>query len=243
MPDERLPTVSQHFGAGWVKGLNNFFPDLPPDERVKILGLLDACPNPAAVVKKNGLDWTINRYTECNLVDGLLMEKADKINPTLAQKLRKSYIRPIDENPRNIDPNAIPKMYRLMILSGTGAVRYAASRIVIEQFGREPQWKIGDPRVSKGMQILETALKESSEPEEFLAKLADGLTSTDADATMDKVLGHIFAEEFQEEGQIFLAKKVALAVKEFAPALWEHYLSLTDEQMKLNGITTVSLEN
>lgn len=241
MVEVRLPTVKEHFGAGWVEGLDNFFPDLPPDKRLKVLGLLDACPNPTAVADENGLDWTINRYTECNLVDSLIMERADEVNPDLAKKMRTPYLRPTDEQPKNYDPKAVPKMYKLMVLAGSGPVRYAASRVIIEEFGRNPQWRIGDPRVSKGLHILETSLKESSKPEEFLARLADGVISADAD--MDAVLSHIFAREFEGEGLMFLAKRLAQSIRKYAPDLWQHYQSLTDEQKKEKGITTASLES
>lgn len=241
MSEERLLSPGKHFGAGWVKGLNNFFPDLPPQERLKVLGILDSCPNPDAVAAANGRDWTINRYTECNLVDGFMMEQADQINPKLAGKLRGFHFRPLGEKPYGYNPKAIPVLYRFMVLAGSNPVRYAASRVTIEEFGRKPPWKIGDPRVSRGMLILKASLQDSRTPEEFLARLANGVIAADADK--DAVLGHIFATELEEEGTIFLAKKVAKEVKIHAPELWQHYKSLSIRQKIHAGITTVSLEN
>ncbi len=239
MTEAKLPIVEIHFGAGWVPGVNNFFPDLPPDERLKMLGLLDACPNPAAIAKDYGRDRLIQRYAECNLMDAFIMVKADELNPSLAQQLRMSTPRPNSEKPMNYDPNAVPEMYTLVVFAGSNPVRYAGSRVLIEQFGRKTPWFNGTDRIKTGLSILEKSLKESSTPEEFLARLSDGVTSANAD--IDAVLSHIFAVEFEGEGLLFLAKKVAQAVKIHAPDLWQHYRSLSDEQKKESGITTAKL--
>ncbi|MBI3385726.1 hypothetical protein HY031_01430, partial [Candidatus Gottesmanbacteria bacterium] len=169
-----------------------------------------------------------------------IMEKASQLNPALAEKLAQSHKRPNDEKPRDFDPSSAPAEYELMVLPGSTPAGYAASRVLIEQFGRNPQWKIGDERVKKGLHILRNALKRSSTPSEFLAKLANRVTFADADK--DAVLSHIFAVEFENEGVIFLAKQVAQSVKAIAPRLWRRYKSLSDKQKREIGITTKSLE-
>lgn len=233
MRDERLERRAP-FGSYMCRGQNNFFFDVPQMRRLRILGWFDACPRPKDVAKKFGVDWTLARYSECNLLGAFILDRAGQINPILAQRLNTYIQRPSNEKPRNFDPESVPQDYAIVVYPGSTPWGYAASRVLIEQFGREKPWEIGDPRTTRGVDILYDAFEKASHPAEFLALLAGNLSKENANPTA--VLGHIFAVEFDEEGVLFLAKQVATEVQKRAPELWQHYLSLSSKERKKAGI-------
>ncbi len=230
-----------HFAKNWVEGTDNYFPDASIDERLRVLGVLDGCPNPSMVAETfGGNEKTIQRYAECNLVGGWILEKAKELNPSLYELLHQSEKRPSAEIPFNFDPRAVPSEYIHTVPEGSVPVRYAAARVLIEQFGRTPGWQIGSERVRKGFKILEDSLILSVSPQEFLGRLAEGVTNADADE--DAVLSHMFAIESEEEGNIFLLKKLVAAVQTYSPKLWRRYSGMSQEQKLEIGVTTEDID-
>lgn len=238
------PTLTQeNFGTFWQPGHDNFAQGLPKSDRLQILGWFDACPQPHALAEFYGINWIINRYAECNLVGGYILDQAEKLNPALAAQLSKSTPRPNGEYPKVFDPQSVPDTYKKTLSPGQTPVGYASSRVLIEQYGRDPQWQIGDRRVSKGNKILELSLVTSSNPADFLATLANLVTKADANPVA--VLGHIFAAEFEEEGGLSLVRQLAVAVQAKSPHLWQTYLSIKsfEEQQKAGIIPSDVLLN
>lgn len=229
----QTPTKTEtNFGTFADPGKKNFALELNPQQRLEVLGWFDACPNPNAIAKEYGLNWTLNRYLNCNFWGAYIINDARKINPSLAEQLMTSIPRPSNEQPVGYDPQLVPALYTKTVSPGTAPWGYAASRVLIEETGRD--WKIGEPKVKKAQVLLEESLQSTSSPAEFLAVFADKVTKADADPT--KVLGHVFAVELQQEGVLFLVHKVVNEVKNKAPQLWNHYLSLTPEQRQAAGI-------
>lgn len=227
-------TTTANFGTFASAGAANSCPEIDPSERLKILGWLQACPNPPLVTKEYGIDWTIHRYKECNFVGYVIMEQAKDLNPALSKQLSRPIRRPADEPAQGFDPEFVPKTHFTSLSLGSTPWGYAAPRVLIEQFGRKEPWKVGEERVNKGLEILNETITQSSTPAEFLAVLADKVTHADADPTA--VLSHVFAIELKNEGAFFLVKRVANEMKAKAPELWSHYLSLTSEVTKAAGI-------
>lgn len=99
---------------------------------------------------------------------------------------------------------------------------YALARILIEQFGRGEEQTA--ERMKKGLRIVDEVVKKSKTPVELVVRLAGAVVQ--ADARAEAVLGHIFAQEFINEGQMFLTGSVVEELKKRAPELWEKYLSI-----------------
>lgn len=239
-----LHIPNNFFGNFWIPGENNFFPDLPDEERIFILGMLDACPEPKTMIKTFSLEWIIRRYSECNLVGAFIIEKAKEINPDLAEQLLAKRSREDDELPQYFEKEAVPSDYVKNLYPGSSITGYAASRILIEQFGRENKeekrenWKIGDERVKRGFAILQTALKTTSKPINFLIRLAKLVSEADADPTA--VLGHLLAVELKNEGSYTQIREIITVLPSLAPELWQHYLSLSEKEKESARILTLS---
>lgn len=232
---EQLLDPDVYFGRGRIPGENNFFPNLDLEDRVRVAGMLNACPVPNLMIETFSLEWIIDRYTECNLVGYVIEEKARELNPGLYDKMTTDTDRLAAEIPENFELEAVPTDYQEVLRCGASAVGYAASRILIEQFGREEgPWKIGSQRVKRGYELLEEALRESVEPTEFIVRLADLVTDHDADT--NAVLGHLLAVELTEESLYSQIHEIGDQMRRNAPGLWEYYLSLTPEQREEVGI-------
>ncbi len=231
---------AEYFGRMWVPGQDNFHLNLPPQERLQVLGRLDACPNPTAIAEEFGLDRLIARYAECNLVGAYIMEEATKINPELATALAISRPRLPGENPKKgFDTKAVPENYSTLLYAGSTLPRYAAPRVAIEEFGRTPPWQIGDARVSTGQQIVRSALRESKDPIDFIVMLSRMVTEADADSTA--VLGHTLAVENLDEGIVTEIRQTSQMLEIGAPRLWKHYLSLSPEERQMAGILPIEV--
>jgi len=233
------PTITDsNFGAFTSHGHDNFCSTLEPTERLNTLGWLQACPNPPAIAKEFGLDWTIARYLESNFVGALIIEESKTLNPSLSKELSTPIPRPLDEPAKGFDPNFIPENHLTHLSPASTPWGYGAARALIEQFGREKPWEIGDQRVMIGITLLKQAVSQSITPAEFLAVLAGKITQADADPTA--VLSHVFAIELKNEGAFSLVQQVAQEMEKNSPELWQHYLSLTQEETKTAGIIAKS---
>jgi hypothetical protein len=231
---EELLRPDNHFGEYWIPGQNNFFPDLETEAKVLVLGMLDACPVPHTMIEQFSADWIIARYTECNLVGGFILEKAKELNPLLYKQLTCIRYRRSDEKPTGFEEVAVPADYEVLLYPGSSAAGYAASRILIEQFGRKKPWQIGEDRVKVGLQVLEESLLAARSPIDFLVLLAAGVTERSADMTA--VLSHLLAVELLEEAIYTQIKQICVAMRDRAPRLWGYYLSLNREERNKAGI-------
>lgn len=228
----------ENFGQMWVPKEDNFHFGLPPQERLRILGILDSCPNPTAVAAEYGFDKLVARYAECNLVGAYILEEAAKINPDLATALTTNRTRLDGEKPKKgFDPSAVPTDYEETLYAGSTLPRYAAPRVAIEQFGRIPPWQIGDVRVSTGQQIIRHVLGESNSPIDFIVRLSRMVTEADADKTA--VLSHVLAVENLDEGIVTEIRQTAQKLETDASDLWKYYLDLTPEQRRDAGILPI----
>lgn len=239
---EVLQQPNLYFGRGWIPGEDNSFSDLPKPERVRVLGMLDACPEPSKMVEVYDYDWIIARYTECNMMgtSGFILQKAKELNPNLASQFQTKIPRIKGENPEGYESDAVPSDYEVNLYPGSSAAGYAASRILIEQFGRSEPWKIGDERVKKGFYLLEEALQEAQTPIEFLVILAAKVVKADAHPTA--VLGHLLAVELKGEGIFTQIREIANVLQTRAPELWDYYKNkLTPEERDKSGILPLSI--
>jgi hypothetical protein len=241
-PQEK-PAVLDHnkyFGTFYIPGeRDNFFMDLPLEERVLVLAMLDACPEPQNMIETFAHQWIINRYKECNYVSGLIVEKAKELNKHVANQMLAKKPRLPGEVPQGYEPEAVPDDYEEYLYPGAQAVGYAASRVLIEQFGRQEPWQIGDERVKKGFYLLESALKVSRDPIEFLVVLAQFVTL--ADAEPKAVLGHLLAIELKGEGIYTQIKQIGRKMRSSAPELWECYCELTPQERAEAGMLPIEL--
>jgi len=221
-----------NFGTFAVAGKDNFAQSLSPDQRLKVLAWLQACPEPKAIAAQYGPEWTMNRYLHCNYWTAYIIDQAKKINLPLAEQFLTPILRPADEKPEGYDPESVPNSYLTIVSPGTAPWGYAATRGLIEETGRN--WKIGEPRVSHGIRLLKRSIKEATTPAEFIAILANKVTKSKADPIA--VLGHIFAIELEKDGVLFLVQDVVKAVKNKAPELWQQYLQLKSKERLAAGI-------
>lgn len=234
LPDE-IDGVA--FGYWFAPDKDNFFLEKDPYQRLRWLGWLDGCPDPVKVAEAWGLEWVIKRYWECNFWSTWILEQVKVENSQLAVQLLTPVSLPVEHPAKGYDPDSVPASYLTTIFPASTPWGYALSRVLIEQLGR--QWRVGEERVSKGLRLLNEAIKASSTPVEFLVVLADKVTKADAGPTA--VLSHVFAVELEEEGKLFLVKQVAEEVKEKASELWQHYLSLSLQEREKAGIIATSL--
>jgi hypothetical protein len=228
-----------YFGQGWIPGENNFYPDLRPEQKIFILGMLDACPEPQKMINSFSLKWIIDRYTECNLVGSFILAKAHELNPPLALQLVTKRPREDGEVPHDFEPEAVPSDYQENLYHGSAVAGYSASRILIEQFGREKPWEIGNERTQEGFYILESALQRSKSPIEFIVILAQLVSKNKANP--NAVLGHLLAVELQNEGIISQIREIGKKLQVLAPELWNHYLALTPQERESFGILPLEL--
>lgn len=224
------PTLTpDNFGTFWEPGFDNSGLGLPAEERLKLLGWLQACPQPQFYAQERGIEGINSRYYECSLVGAYINDRAREVKPTLGYNLTVSTPR-FEDNPiGEFEPEAVPDSYDTTLNHGQRYWGYVASRVLIEQLGRDPQWQIGDVRVKRGQAILEQVLSETTErPYEFIARLAHSVTEADADPIA--VLSHVFAVEFKVEGGLVEAQLAVPFIKQYAPNLWEKYQTLTTEE-------------
>lgn len=231
LPQVPKPTDA-NFGTFAVPDRDNFAQNLKPDQRLKILAWLQACPEPKAIAAQCGLEWTMNRYLHCNYWTAYIIDQAKEINPSLAKQLLTSIPRPAIEKPEGYDPESVPSSYLTIVSPGTAPSGYSPARELIEEIGRD--WKIGEPRVSHGIGLLKQSIKEATTPAELIAILADKVTHSKADPIA--VLGHVFAVELEKDGVLFLVQDVVKAIKDKAPELWQKYLNLTPKERVTAGI-------
>ncbi|MCG2691466.1 hypothetical protein L6272_01420, partial [Microgenomates group bacterium] len=73
----QAPTATdKNFGTFAVPGKDNFAQGLKPKQQLKILGWLQACPNPQAIAEEYTIDWTLNRYLHCNYWSAYIIDRA-----------------------------------------------------------------------------------------------------------------------------------------------------------------------
>lgn len=190
---------------------------------MKATGSLDGCPNPLKIAKDFTEEWAIARYTECSLVSSFIIDQAKSINHILASNLSCSKLR-----------HAVPNDYMTILSPGSSLPGYAASRILIEMFGRKPPWKIGDERVKQGIDLLHQTFGKTSDPIEFVVLLAEAVVTAGIDPTA--VLGHLLAVEHLDEGLYTDIKTTWAFICKKAPSLQKHYLSLIHQQRLDFGI-------
>lgn len=193
------------------------------------------------MIKIFGVDWIINRYTECAIAGAFIQSYAQEFNPGLAQKMMEKLPRKQDEVPANYEITAVPSDYLTTLYPGSTTWGYASSRILIEQFGREEEWKIGGERFEEGSHILETAISTSHTPIEFLVNLATLVAQPNGSADLIAVLGHLLAVELRNEGIYSQIRDIVQGLKAKSPHLWEFYLSLSIEDRKKAGILPIEV--
>lgn len=239
MATRTIEVRSAVFGSLWTPGKNNFFNDLSPKQQLAALARRDACTTPSEVVGTYGQEWTIDRYTQCNLVGGLIMDQAKIQNPVLHAELTQHRLRKKDEAPAGFESQAVPADYKKVIYAGAKPVLYAASRVLIEGFGRVPPgevWPIiGSPRVQESMDVLYETLQTAKKPAEFLAKLSRGMVGIRG-VSVDAVLGHVLAVELTQENAKTEIKQVVRALQKHAPDLWWYYVGLSPKEIKSGGM-------
>lgn len=213
---QRPDATVAYYGSEWLKSWcknpeNNNLPE--PD---------------SSEIEKHGIQKTRRRYDECDYVTGDIISKVRASGPAKSELLKGLTV----SKPRNVgelvgyyETGTIPRSHKKRVSPRSSQVGFALARVLIEQFG----WgdDISDQRTweryEKGLDILDEAIAKAETPIQLLAILAELVTSPDAQAKPNKVLGHIFETAIQEEENNYSEiAEIRLAISEFAPNLSKH---------------------
>ncbi|MBI3384632.1 hypothetical protein HY030_00360 [Candidatus Gottesmanbacteria bacterium] len=202
-------------------------------------GFSQACPDPRDVAKKYGLEWTRNRYTDCNLTLGIVMDQALRLNPKLYKELAKTRKRKEPVGLHN--SKSVPYSYIKEMTTGAKPEGYTLPRILLEAAGRMGH-RSDNNKYFRAMRWLDEVTIESSTPQELVVNLAERITRSKRDgANRTAVLAHMFANEILEEHPSGLyLKQLAQLLKEKAPRLYNHYNRISSEEKAEIGMVDIN---
>lgn len=229
------------FGQGSFVGKAMQQPDffeLPTEEQARIAGWVDGCPvveeliDPANTSPGRGPENMLNRYASVNFWFSYISREVKEHNPDLYDQLMTPLSRELDEPVGKHESESVPsgyvdELYPMNTLAGFGI-----PRIFVEQLGEGEKSDVTD-RMTRGLQIVETAIKDSNSPLELLAKIGEGLVVS-GDVSPEQVLKHTMSvgwvEEHNASSTIELFKSV---LADTAPTIWNAYSDL-DKNQKTN---------
>jgi hypothetical protein len=226
----------REFGKGTLLGDTGIeFFNQPIEQQVREMGWSHACPVIDQVAKEYGPEWTLHRYAECNFVFGLIAESAKNLNPNLHIQLTHAVGRLPDE-PVGVITKFTPESHKTKMSPLSTPWGYALPRVVIEQMGRgEGNKDRTQTRVLSSLDIIEKAVKNSTNPIELVVKISETVSNTDADPKA--VLSHLLcAGVLQEENCITMFKDIVSEMKKSAPMLTKTYEGMSSEDRKKLGV-------
>ncbi len=221
------------FGRGKFMGNNPGILLLTPEQRLQVSAWRHACPRPGEVSREYGLEWTRQRYDECDFVFSSLIIKQAKDKPGLYQLLTSSVPRLPNEPMGYHEADIVPESHQTEMSPLSTPWGYALPRVFIEIAGRGQERS--PDKYLKALDMLNEAVQKSNTPVELLANLSE--TAIKSGVTAEKILGHIFAPGIlEEENCITMFNQIADSTRQYAPTLWEYYSKLPIAQRKKLGL-------
>ena len=237
-----------NFGRGRVVGDDPRLLDLymNPKTREKFLRIAaweHACPIPDEVYKEFGVDWTIERYLECNFVWGYILDVAEQLNPELYQQLSDPVLRKFDEPMGKHEQGRIPKSHKTFMSPLSTLYGYALPRVFLEIAGRGKHRT--QERYLYAMEQLESAVKVSHKPTELLARLTNAAQSNEMTRVRAvKLLDHVLpAGIVKEENNVSQCREVVEMLETYAPAVFRTYKRLSPKKRKKLSLASIPLEH
>lgn len=232
-PDIDKFRADQDFGRGIFLGDDRNILSLSPEERLMVSAWRHACPRPQEVSRNYGLEWTRQRYDECDFVFSSLIVRHSESKPKLYRQLTASVQRLPGEPIGVHESGAVPLSHQTEMSPLSTPWGFALPRVFIEQAGRN-QHRNWD-RYEKAITLLDEAISQSTAPIELLANLSELVVKADADPM--SVLSHVFEPGIlEEENCRTMYNQIAEAVEQKAPTLWAQYTSLSQEEREKAGI-------
>ena len=238
------PFQSKDFGRGRVVGNDHRLLDLymNPKTRKKFLratAWAHACPIPDEVSDEFGVEWTIERYLECNFVWGHILDVAKQHNPQLYEKLSQPMRRRLNEPMGKHEQSRVPKDHTAFMSPLSTVYGYALPRVFLEIAGRGK--KRTQERYVYAMESLESAIKDSQEPTELLARLTNAARTNPVVRTKSTtLLNHVLPTGvLTEENSLHLYEEMIQMLQRYAPVVFRAYHRLSPEEKKKMGLADV----
>jgi hypothetical protein len=202
---------------------------LPKQTQLAVMAFWHACPRPNEVARNYGIDWTIQRYKECNEFTQILWNQA-RSNDKLHQALTTPKQRLHDEPVGLFESGHVPSNHQNVISPLSGLSGYSPARVALEVRGRETS-KTNRPSHKghqRALEMVRASIGETEDVPVFLAMLANRAAVDDTYMVSElAVLDHILpAGIFEEQNNKTEFRGVADALQEFAPTVWKAYASL-----------------
>ncbi len=202
------------------------------------VGFSHACPDPREVAKKLGWKWTRDRYVDCNMTLGIIVDQARKLNPELYEQLITPKKR--DYHPGLHNPRSVPRSYLDQMSTGATPEGYILPRILLEAAGRKGNRK-DNAKYFRAMRWADEAIVKSTTPMELVVNLAEQITKPNRDViNAVPVLAHMFANEIlDEQCGVGYLKELLIMMEEKAPELAGDYHWLTSKEKHEYGMVDV----
>jgi hypothetical protein len=233
------PDVKPAFGMFWLNDQSK--PSLDYSQAEVLLAKeahAHGCPNWHAVKAAYGAEWTLERYATCNeVMEKLILERALVLNPDLLQSLIAPTPRALDEPAGIHEVAAVPENYLAEMNLGSMAYGYSIPRVIIEIMGRDAtgRLEIDYEKLPTLVDGIEQAIRESHQPFELLAKLSALALNLGVHAK--KLLSHMFSQVIiDEQSCISQYVQLEVALQQCAPAVWETYDQMSDEEKRANSM-------
>jgi len=224
------------FGRGTVMGDDPSILLLCPVERLWVSAWRHACPQPEAVSKEYGVEWTRVRYDSCDFEYGLIIQLAQTLNPDLAKLLTAATPRLVTEPVGYSEPGRVPGSHQHEMSPLSTLAGYSMPRVLVELIGRG---EVTDPsRFVRAIDGVTQLIQISISPLELTARLADlGIQEFSVDP--DILLSHLFEPGIlKEENNRTEYRNMLATLKGYSPQLYIHYISLSVEQRLELGIAS-----
>lgn len=224
-------------------GASEYFPETTNYSKYSEIELLNqahrlawshGCPNPDFCIATYGLDYMLNRYTQCNVTLSTVVGLMDMTDSGLYWTFTHPIARRPEEPVGKYEPLAVPKSHLQQIAMGAGLYGYALPRILILA-GKYDDWR-GEVIASDS---LHHNIYEAKTSDELLAGVTKDILY-DANLDRAKVLSHILPQGVLEEENCFtIYNRFARVLTEMVPELAKLYTELTASQKQELGIAEV----
>lgn len=212
----------------------DFF-DLSTQDQARIAGWVDGCPvveeliDPANTSPGRGPENMLKRYASVNFWFSYISRETKEHNPVLYDQLMSPVARNTDEPVGKHEPESVPSGYVNELYPMNTLAGFAIPRIFVEQLGDGEQSEVVD-RMTRGLQVVETAILKSSSPLELLARIGEGLVvsgNVAPEQVLKHMLGQGWVEEHNADTTIGLLKSV---LADNAPTIWSAYTGFDTNQ-------------
>ncbi len=238
------PFQSKDFGRGRVVSDDSRLLDLYMNKKtrkkfLRIAAWAHACPIPDEVFNGFGVNWTIERYLECNFVWGYMLDVAKQLNPELYQQLSDPVLRKFNEPMGRHEKGRIPKSHKTFMSPLSTLYGYALPRVFLEIAGRGK--KRNKERYLHAIKLFESSVKVSHTPTELLARLTNAARWNEkARIRTTVLLDHVLpAGVLKEEHNVSQYREVVEMLQKYAPVVFRRYKRLSPEAKKKVGLAHV----